>query len=68
LKQLVSEGKVTYFLVSEQSGMARGSNSEITSYVKENAVLVDPSEYGGDTGSSASGTQSSYSLYCFQQS
>ncbi len=68
LKQLVSEGKVTYFLVSEQSGTARGSNSEIDSYVKENAVLVDPSEYGGDTGSSASGTQSSYSLYCFQQS
>jgi 4-amino-4-deoxy-L-arabinose transferase-like glycosyltransferase len=59
LKQLVKEGKVTYFLVSKQSGF--GGNSEITSYVKANAALINPSEYGGtESGSSGS------SLYYFE--
>ena len=58
LKELVEEGKITYFLISGQGGGGGGSNSELTSYVKENAALVDPSEYG------ASG-QSSLTLYKF---
>ena len=69
LKQLVSEGKVTYFLVSEQSGFGGSSNSELTSFVKENATLIDPSEYGGkSTQSGSSSTQSTSSLYHFQHS
>ena len=65
LKQLVGEGKVTYFLVSQQqSGFGGSSDSELTSYVKENAVLIDPSEYGGASGQTNS--DSSYSLYCFE--
>ncbi len=53
-KELVKEGKITYFLVSEQSsGMARGSDSEILSYVEENAAKVSPSEYGGSSSVSA---------------
>ena len=57
LRELVEEGKITYFLISGQGG-GGGSNSELTSYVKENAALVDPSEYG------ASG-QSGLTLYRF---
>ncbi len=69
LKQLVSEGKITYFLVSEQSGFGGSSNSELTSFVKENATLIDPSEYGGkSTQSGSNSTQSTSSLYCFQRS
>ena len=69
LKQRVSEGKITYFLVSEQSGFGGSSNSELTSFVKENATLIDPSEYGGkSTQSGISSTQSTSSLYCFQRS
>ncbi|WP_166525138.1 ArnT family glycosyltransferase [Caproicibacter fermentans] len=44
-KALVSEGKVTYFIVSDSGGM--GSGSEIVSYVTANAEKVDASEYGG---------------------
>lgn len=54
LKNDVAEGKITYFLVSSQNG---GSNSELLTYVKENAVLVDSGEYssGGSTGSQMGG-------------
>ncbi|MEL4106928.1 glycosyltransferase family 39 protein [Oscillospiraceae bacterium WX1] len=45
LKELVAEGKVTYFLITGQSG----GNSELTSYVKENATLIDASLYQGST-------------------
>lgn len=45
LKEYVANGKITYFLISDQ-GMGRDSNSELISYVKENATLIDPSEYG----------------------
>ncbi|UOO37868.1 glycosyltransferase family 39 protein [Oscillospiraceae bacterium CM] len=45
LKALVAEGKVTYFLITGQSG----GNSELTSYVKENATLIDASLYLGST-------------------
>lgn len=44
LKEMVAEGKVTYFLVSGENG---NSNSELISYVEENATLISPSEYGG---------------------
>ena len=73
LKELVKEGKITYFLVSEQGG--RNSNSEMLSYVKENATLIDPSEYGGTSANSSTQTnniqsrifgQSSSALYCFK--
>jgi 4-amino-4-deoxy-L-arabinose transferase-like glycosyltransferase len=60
LKKLVSEGKITYFLVSSQMG--GGSNNELLSYVKENAKLIDSSEYG--SGGSNGGMGSS-SLYLF---
>lgn len=68
LKEYVSEGKVTYFLVSGDGGM--GGNSELTSYVKENATLIDPSEYGGSSSQQdqkgGPGAQSG-SLYCFNK-
>jgi 4-amino-4-deoxy-L-arabinose transferase-like glycosyltransferase len=48
LKQLVKEGKITYFLVSSEGGM--GGSSDIISYVKENATKIDASEYGGSSG------------------
>jgi hypothetical protein len=59
LKQLVAEGKVTYFLVSRFGG-GRG-NSELISYVEQNAVKVDASEYGGTSGFGI-GSE----LYCFK--
>jgi hypothetical protein len=71
LKSLVKEGKITYFLISGQSGF--NSNAEITSYVKANATLIDPSEYGGTISeSNNSSTQfgsfsnQSTTLYCFK--
>jgi 4-amino-4-deoxy-L-arabinose transferase-like glycosyltransferase len=42
LKQLVEDGKVTYFMVTGQQG---STNSDIISYVEQNATLIDPSEY-----------------------
>ena len=67
LKAQVEEGKITYFLVSDQNGGGEGS-SDIISYVKEKATLIDPSEY---TDSSAENTKNtmgggSTSLYCFK--
>lgn len=59
LKELVAAGKVTYFLLSEQGG-GFGSGSEISSYVRENAMLIDPAEYGG------SDSRSVGSLYLFE--
>lgn len=50
-KQLVAEGKVTYVLLSGEGGMGGGSgSSEIVSYVKSNAKLVNASAYGGSSG------------------
>lgn len=69
LQQLVSEGKVTYFMVSGQGGNA---NSELISYVKQNATLIDSSEYGVDNQDAAASpmqrTNESFgsSLYLFQ--
>lgn len=65
LKVLVQEGKVTYFLVSNQNGFGGKSSSELTNYVKQNASLVDPSEYGGSSQSNGSIGLNGASLYCF---
>lgn len=54
-KTLVTSGKITYFLASSRSG---GSGSELSTYVKENATLVDASAYGGSGNSQ---------LYVFDQ-
>ncbi|HEY5524871.1 MAG TPA: mannosyltransferase, partial [Clostridium sp.] len=67
LKAQVEEGKITYFLVSDQNGGGEGS-SDIISYVKEKATLIDPSEY---TDSSVENTKNTMgggatSLYCFK--
>ncbi|MCI1982915.1 MAG: glycosyltransferase family 39 protein [Oscillospiraceae bacterium] len=61
-QSLAEAGKITYFLAEDSSGM--GGSSDILSYVKENAKLVDPSEYGG----ADSTGQSGFSLYCFSHS
>lgn len=67
LKELVSEGKVTCFMISGQNG---NINSELTAYVKQNATLIKPSEYQGTTavtegaGESINGI-SSCALYLF---
>ena len=45
-KELVKEGKITYFLASSESGMGGSGSSEILSYVKSNATKVSSSEYG----------------------
>ncbi len=61
LKELVKEGKVTYFLVSSQNG---STNSDLISYVEKNATLIKPSAYG--VSSSKSVGQSGGSLYLFK--
>lgn len=67
LKQLVAEGKITYFLISQEGG--GNSNSEIINYVKSNATLINSSEYNG-TSSSSSGNRGTGemggSLYLFK--
>lgn len=64
LKELVQEGKVTYFMITGQN---RNSNSDLISYVRENATLIQPSEYAGtEAAERQSGTSSSVSLYLFQ--
>ena len=61
LKKLVDDDKITYFLVSSQTA----ANSEIISYVKNNAALIDPTEYGGNsTGVDRQGTGAA--LYLFK--
>jgi 4-amino-4-deoxy-L-arabinose transferase-like glycosyltransferase len=66
LKTLVSEGKVTYFMITSQNS---GRNSDLTSYVEKTATLIDSSEYLGTTaqsgGGSSSGGISGSSLYLF---
>jgi 4-amino-4-deoxy-L-arabinose transferase-like glycosyltransferase len=52
LKTLVAEGKITYFLASSEGG-GDNSNSEILTYVKANATLVDSSAYNGSSSNSA---------------
>lgn len=67
LKKLVKEGKVTYFLLSDSSGAGMSSSSEITSYVKANATLVNASAYGStSTSGSSSNGVSGASLYLFK--
>jgi hypothetical protein len=61
LKALVAEGKVTYFLLSEQNG---GSSSSLTSYVEQNAQKIDPSKYS----SSSTNGHSAGTLYQFTKS
>lgn len=63
LKSYVAEGKITYFLVSSQNG---GGNSDLISYVKENATLIDSSEYssGNSTGGQMGGQGGT--LYLFE--
>ncbi len=69
LKQLVSEGVITYFMLGGQGG-GMNSNSELASYVRENATLIDSSEYlgtasranTGNTGNGISGAE----LYLFE--
>lgn len=66
LKQLVSEGAITYFMLGGQGG----ANSELASYVRENATLIDSSEYlgtdsrgtAGNSGNGVSGVE----LYLFK--
>ncbi|MPL99736.1 hypothetical protein SDC9_45957 [bioreactor metagenome] len=66
LKELVSQGRVTYFLITSQSG---GSNSGLASYVRQNATLIDSREYLGTSTQSAAGSSqngiSGSSLYLF---
>lgn len=65
LKEYVNEGKITYFLISEMGGM--GGNSEIINYVKENATLIDSSEYEADSNNKSEDIDKMHgsSLYCF---
>ena len=61
LKELVAEGKVTYFLLSEQGGA--NSSSDLTAYVEQNAAKIDSSEYS----SSSTGGHSEGTLYLFSK-
>ncbi|HEX3038495.1 MAG TPA: glycosyltransferase family 39 protein [Oscillospiraceae bacterium] len=51
LKTLVAEGKITYFLASSEGGGGENSNSEILTYVKANATLIDASAYNDSSNS-----------------
>lgn len=61
LKELVAEGKVTYFLLSEQGGA--NSSSDLTAYVEQNAAKIDSSEYS----SNSTGGHSEGTLYLFSK-
>ncbi|MBW7573717.1 ArnT family glycosyltransferase [Caproiciproducens faecalis] len=65
LKTLVAQGKITYFLLS-QNGGSGGSDSDIESYVKEKAVLVDSSEYSSKTSNVGQMGSLGGTLYLFQ--
>lgn len=45
LKKYISDGKINYFLISDQDETG-DQDFELLSYVKENALLIDPIEYG----------------------
>jgi len=69
LKKLVAEGKITYFLASSQGGGGDSSSSEILTYVKANATLIDASAYNSTSSSSTSDRgmgSSNGSLYLFK--
>ncbi|MCR4944471.1 MAG: glycosyltransferase family 39 protein [Clostridium sp.] len=61
LKEYVEEGKITYFLISDQDKEA----SEITDYVKEHATLVDMSEYSTKYSKVMNNKKSNKELYYF---
>lgn len=63
LKNYVAEGKITYFLVSSQSG---GSNSDLISYVKENATLIDSGEYSSGSSDGGQFGGQGGTLYLFE--
>ena len=66
LKDMVQEGKITYFLISGDKG-GNNSNSEIESYVKENATLIDASENSNGSNEINKGDGSGREeLYLFQ--
>nr|WP_279599972.1 glycosyltransferase family 39 protein [Bacillus sp. B19-2] len=52
LKNLVKEGKVKYFLISDNSG-----NSELVSWIKENGTEISSDEYNSPTNNSDSSVQ-----------
>lgn len=52
LKNLVKEGKVKYFLISDNSG-----NSELVSWIKENGTEISSYEYNSTTNNSDSSVQ-----------
>lgn len=62
LKEYVQDGKITYFLVSDQG---INSNSEITDYVKKYATLIDESEYKSKFTTFNNVKGNNKSLYCF---
>jgi len=71
LKEYVNEGKITYFLASD-GGMGGNGSSDLISYVKENATIIDPAEYGETSNTDTSAQKGgpggkSSSLYCFNK-
>ncbi|WP_186447381.1 ArnT family glycosyltransferase [Bacillus paralicheniformis] len=52
LKNLVKEGKVKYFLISDNSG-----NSELVSWIKENGTEISSDEYSSTTNNTDSSAQ-----------
>ncbi|HEX2985821.1 MAG TPA: glycosyltransferase family 39 protein [Caproiciproducens sp.] len=64
LKRYVAEGKVTYFLLSGQGG--GNEKSEITTYVKEHAKLINSSEYGSANANVGQMSPAGGTLYLFQ--
>lgn len=62
LKEYVADGKITYFLISDQNA---GGNSEIVDYVKEHATLVDESNYRNKFSTSINKDKSKKELYYF---
>lgn len=62
LKEYVAEGKITYFLLSNED--FRG-DSEITEYVKKYATLVDKSEYSNKFSTGLGNGKNNKLLYCF---
>lgn len=62
LKEYISEGKITYFLLSNEDFR---EDSEINNYVKRYGTLVDKSEYSNKFSTGLGNDKNNKLLYCF---
>ena len=54
LQRYVREGRLRYVLLGGRTGPGGGAASGVTAWIRQNAALVDASEYGGTAGTGTS--------------